>query len=40
MAVDSYLELFTTLFGWRLYNVLWDVLTETGLVYRPASTVR
>jgi hypothetical protein len=35
MAVDSYLELFTTLFGWRLYNVLWDVLTETGLVYLP-----
>ena len=26
MNVDSYLELFTTLFGWAFYGVLWDVL--------------
>ena len=25
MSVDSYLELFTTLFGWAFYGVLWDV---------------
>ena len=35
MSVDSYLELFTTLFGWAFYNVLWDVLVATGIVYLP-----
>ena len=35
MNVDSYLELFTTLFGWTFYGVLWDVLVGTGIVYLP-----
>ncbi len=35
MSVDSYLELFTTLFGWAFYSVLWDVLVGTGIVYLP-----
>jgi hypothetical protein len=35
MSVDSYLELFTTLFGWTFYGVLWDVLVTTGIVYLP-----
>ena len=35
MSVDSYLELFTTLFGWAFYGVLWDVLVGTGIVYLP-----
>ena len=35
MTVDSYLELFTTLFGWMFYGILWDVLVTTGLVYLP-----
>jgi len=35
MSVDSYLELFTTLFGWAFYGVLWDVLLATGIVYLP-----
>jgi hypothetical protein len=35
MSVDSYLELFTTLFGWAFYDVLWDVLVGTGIVYLP-----
>ncbi len=35
LNVDSYLEIFTTLFGWMFYGVLWDVLTETGVVYLP-----
>lgn len=35
MSVDSYLELFTTLFGWSLYGVLWDALVATGIVYLP-----
>ena len=35
MTVGSFLELFTTLYGWIFYNVLWDVLTGTGIVYLP-----
>lgn len=35
MSVDSYLELFTTLFGWTFYGVVWDVLVGTGIVYLP-----
>jgi len=35
MAVDSYLELFTTLFGWHWYGILWDVLASTGIVLIP-----
>jgi hypothetical protein len=35
MSVDSYLELFTTLFGWSFYGVLWDALVATGIVYLP-----
>jgi hypothetical protein len=35
MAVDSYLELFTTLFGWQWYGIIWDVLSDTGIIYIP-----
>lgn len=35
MSVDSYLELFTSLFGWAFYGILWDVLVSTGIVYLP-----
>ncbi len=35
MAVDSTLELFTTLFGWLFYNSIWDVLVATGIVFLP-----
>ena len=35
VSVDSYLELFTTLYGWAFYGVLWDVLVGTGIVYLP-----
>ncbi|MEW8015089.1 MAG: conjugal transfer protein TraG N-terminal domain-containing protein [Candidatus Sedimenticola endophacoides] len=35
MAVDSYLELFTTLFGWNFYNINWNALSEVGIVYIP-----
>ena len=35
MAVDSTLELYTTLFGWLFYNSLWDVLVATGIVFLP-----
>jgi hypothetical protein len=35
MGVDSYLELFTTLYGWALYNNIWSVLTSTGIAFIP-----
>ena len=35
MTVDSYLELYSTLIGWRFYGVIWDVLAETGIAYLP-----
>ncbi len=35
MAVDSTLELYTTLFGWFFYNSIWDVLVATGMVFLP-----
>jgi TraG-like protein, N-terminal region len=35
MAVDSTLELYTTLFGWLFYNSIWEVLVETGIVFLP-----
>ncbi len=35
MVVDSYLELYTTLFGWLFYGIIWNVLAETGLLLIP-----
>lgn len=35
MGVDSYLELFTTLYGWRLFNNIWSILTTTGIAFIP-----
>ena len=35
MTVDSYLELYTTMFGWMFYGVVWDILVATGIVYLP-----
>ncbi|MGS2722129.1 conjugal transfer protein TraG N-terminal domain-containing protein [Porticoccus sp. GXU_MW_L64] len=35
MAVDSTLELFTTLYGWLFYNSIWDVMVATGMVFLP-----
>lgn len=35
MGVDSYAELFTLILGWQFYNVVWDVLSSTGIVYLP-----
>ncbi|MYB33548.1 MAG: conjugal transfer protein TraG [Gammaproteobacteria bacterium] len=37
MRVFSYLELHTTLIAWQLYNVLYDVITQTGLVLVPLA---
>jgi type IV secretory system conjugative DNA transfer VirD4/TraG family protein len=35
MGVNSYAEIFTTLIGWHLYNVVWEVLVSTGIVFLP-----
>jgi len=35
MAVSSYLELYLSLFGWILFDEIWDIMTTTGLAYLP-----
>jgi hypothetical protein len=35
MGVNSFLEVFTTLFGWLMYEAFWNILAETGLVWLP-----
>lgn len=39
MLVGSYLEMYTSIFGWLLYDNVWSVLSETGLAYIPFFTV-
>lgn len=35
MGVDSYLELYTTLYGWFFNSIIWAVFSATGLIYLP-----
>lgn len=35
MGVDSYLELFTTIYGWAFAAIIRDVLVATGIIYLP-----
>jgi hypothetical protein len=35
MNVSSAIEIYTTVLGWVLYGGIWDVLSDTGLVYIP-----
>ena len=35
MAVDSYLEMYTMLYGWLFYDIIWDMLSETGILFLP-----
>ena len=35
MGVSSYFEFVTVLFGWVVYDRLWSVLNDTGIVYVP-----
>jgi len=35
MGMDSYLELFTTLLGWSFANIIFSVLSSTGLIVLP-----
>lgn len=35
MGVNSYAEIYTTMIGWHLYGVIWDVLSATGIIFLP-----
>ncbi|HYE71640.1 MAG TPA: conjugal transfer protein TraG N-terminal domain-containing protein [Aquabacterium sp.] len=35
MGLDSYLELFTTMVGWTIANLIFSVLLDTGIVFIP-----
>ncbi len=39
MGAGSFLEVYTTVFGWLLYDNVWSVLAETGIAYIPFFTV-
>ena len=38
MQLDSYLELFTTFYGWAFANIFGEIVTGTGLVVIPFFT--
>ena len=35
MNVGSFLEIYTTMFGWAFYNTLYDLFNVTGIIYLP-----
>ena len=35
MQLDSYLEIFTTMYGWAFANIFGEIITGTGLVVIP-----
>lgn len=39
MQVDSYLELFTTMYGWAFANIIGEILTGTGLAALPFALI-
>ena len=39
MQVDSYLEIFTTMYGWAFANIIGGVITGTGLVALPFALI-
>lgn len=39
MQLDSYLEIFTTLYGWAFANILGDILTKTGIAAIPFGLI-
>ena len=39
MQLDSYLELFTTFYGWAFANIFGEILTGTGLIVVPFAVV-
>lgn len=39
MDVSSAIEIYTLVLGWLLFDGLWNLLTETGIVYIPLAVV-
>lgn len=39
MPTGSFIEMFLTTFGWYLYDIVWDVISSTGLAYLPIIAV-
>ena len=39
MQLDSYLELFTTFYGWAFANIFGEIITGTGLIVVPFAVV-
>lgn len=39
MQLDSYLEIFTTLYGWAFANILGEIITGTGLAALPFGLI-
>lgn len=39
MVANHLLEIYTLLFGWAMYEAIWDILVGTGLVYIPFFAV-
>ncbi|RRD56510.1 conjugal transfer protein TraG [Comamonadaceae bacterium OH2545_COT-014] len=39
MQLDSYLEIFTTMYGWAFANIIGEVITGTGLVVLPFAII-
>ncbi len=35
LTVGSYLELYTTMYGWLVYNLIWDLLVMTMIAFLP-----
>lgn len=39
MSTGSFIEMFMTTFGWHLYEIVWGVISTTGLAYLPFFAV-
>ncbi|GKS87275.1 conjugal transfer protein TraG N-terminal domain-containing protein [Acidovorax sp. SUPP1855] len=39
MQLDSYLEIFTTMYGWAFGNIIGEVITGTGLIIVPFAVI-
>lgn len=39
MHVGSLLEIYTTIYGWQLFNLMVDILSMTGLLYAPLIAI-
>jgi len=35
MGTGGYLEIYTTLFGWQFYDLLWRLFSDTGIIFIP-----